>query len=229
MERDLSFIERVEVTPTAASFRFSRPRDLDFVAGQYMLVEVGPGLIHPLSLSDCPAERGFVEFTKRMTGSAYCERLLALKSGERIKVRGPQGSFVVSDRDGGLVFIVGGIGITPIRSILKEMVATGAAPTGMLLLYGNRDREDIAFADELAALSLPGFRMVNVLEDPAGMAGAWQGFISPEIIREEVADLPGRLFMVSGPPVMVKAVGAGLASLGVDEGRVRTDVFAGYE
>ena len=75
----VEFLERLERTKTSVSYRFDFPEEFDFTAGQYMLVDLGDKLIHPLSLSECPKEKGFIEFTKRMTGSPYCHRLKSLQ------------------------------------------------------------------------------------------------------------------------------------------------------
>ncbi len=228
MEYQLSFIDRIERTATAMSLRFRRPPGLDFTAGQYMLVTLNPGLVHPLSLSDDPGEKGFVEFTKRMTGSRFCRHLLSLAPGDGITVRGPMGRFVGDGGEKYLVFIAGGIGITPIRSIMKSLVRSRGNLERVILLYGNTNPADIAFRREIEDLDIPSFRVVHVLADPGGESGHYQGFINGEIIAAELTDIHEAIFMVSGPPVMVAAVEKALLALGVGGDRIRTDIFLGY-
>ena len=125
--------------------------------------------------------------------------------------------------------IAGGIGITPLRSILKSHEKRKGDSIRFILLYGNLNREDIAFRDELANLNLPDYRLVHVLTDPAGMENAYQGYITAEIISREVSEKETATYMVSGPPTMVEVLRKALTSLGVTADRIRTDIFMGYD
>jgi len=224
-----TFLERIERTPRAMSYRFARPEGFTFTAGQYMLLDLGGKLLHPLSLSSCPQETVFIEFTKRMTGSPYCARLESLAKGEAVSVKGPVGKFCYAPSGRTLVMIAGGIGITPIRSILADL-AKGKEDTGtIILLYGNLNRDDITFREELENLKLPDYRLVHVLSDTTGMEkAAHKGFINAGIISTEVPLCKDAEYMVSGPPVMVEAIKKELASLEVAENRIRSDIFLGY-
>ncbi len=228
MATELRFIERIARTPAAVSYRFSRPPGFTFAAGQYMLLwpEAGGSLVHPLSFSAGP-QQNFLEFTKRMTGSPYCQALETLRPGDTVMAKGPLGHFSADGAADEIVCIAGGIGITPIRSILAGMARRNDSRR-VTLIYGNADEADIAFAEELAALSLPQFRLAHVLQRPGSRLKAHSGFITAEIIRSETRDLSAATFLISGPPVMVKAVETQLAGLGVGPERIRTDRFLGY-
>lgn len=228
-EYQVEFIERIQRTPAANSYRFTRPAGLTFTAGQYMVVNLDGELIHPLSLSDCPEESGFIEFTKRMTGSSYCRRLETLVKGEKISVRGPSGKFTLGKAGGNIIMIAGGIGITPIRSILKSHERREGGHCGIILIYGNNDKNDIAFREELENLRLPDYKLVHVLEDNTAMEEADKGFITAEIIFRESSEWGDPAYMISGPPAMVKAITAILATINVPRDRIRTDVFLGYD
>jgi len=224
-----TFLERIERTPKAMSYRFARPEGFTFTAGQYMLLDLENKLLHPLSLSNSPQDSGFIEFTKRMTGSPFCARLESLAKGEAVSVKGPVGKFCYAPSGRTLVMVAGGIGITPIRSILADL-AKGTEGTGpIILLYGNLNREDIPFREELENLRLPDYRLVHVLSDTTGMeTAAHKGFINAGIIAKEVPQCTNADYMVSGPPGMVEAIKKELASLGVAENQIRTDIFLGY-
>jgi ferredoxin-NADP reductase len=229
MEYRTEFLERIERTPASVSYRFTVPTGFRFIAGQYMLVDLGEKLVHPLSLSDCPEESEFIEFTKRMTGSPFCLRLESLKNGDSVIVKGPAGKFYCDDSGGTVVMIAGGIGITPIRSILKSNEKKRGGHCKFILIYGNLHREDIAFRDELENLKLPDYRLVHVLSDTTGLEKAYKGFITAEILSKEVPEPRNVSYMVSGPPAMVEAIKKALATLGVGDDRIRTDVFIGYD
>jgi ferredoxin-NADP reductase len=229
MEYQTEFLEKIARTPASTSYRFKRPQGFNFMAGQYMMVDLGGGLIHPLSLSDGPEENHFIEFTKRMTGSPFCQRLETLKKGETISVKGPAGKFCMEESDALLVLIAGGIGITPMRSILKSLAKKRGGSVRVILIYGNVNREDIAFRDELENLKLPDYRLVHVLSDTTGMKNAHQGFINAAILAQEVPESTTAHYMISGPPVMVEAIKKALATISVAEERIRTDIFIGYD
>ncbi|MDP7417626.1 MAG: FAD-dependent oxidoreductase [Desulfobacterales bacterium] len=228
IEYRTEFVERIDRTPTAVSYRFKKPEDFTFTAGQYMLVDLGNKLTRPLSLSNCPSESEFIEFTKRMTGSQYCDRLESLKKGETISVKGPFGKFCFFGLSRTSVMISGGIGITPIRSILTSLDKKNENIGTVILIYGNMDRKEIAFRNELENIKLPDYHLVHVLSDTTGMENAYQGFINADIISKEVPKSSTAHYMVSGPPVMVEAIKKALTKLDIAEGRIVTDKFLGY-
>jgi NAD(P)H-flavin reductase len=228
MEYRTEFLERIERTPTAVSYRFAMPPGFTFTAGQWMAVDPGDGLVHPLSVSSCPEESDYIEFTKRMTGSQYCDRLRSLNKGEIISVKGPFGEFGIPESGKTCVMIAGGIGITPIRSILKSLEKKTKDIGTIILIYSNMNEKEIAFRDELEYIKLSGYRLVHVLSDTTGVENAYQGFVTADIISEEVTDISDAYYMISGPPAMVKAMVDALAGIDVAESRISTDVFLGY-
>ncbi|UCG39662.1 MAG: hypothetical protein JSV00_05440 [bacterium] len=231
-EHTVRVIETVVRTPTATSVRMAKPEGFTFQPGQWasftMKVEEG-SQSKPLSFSSSPTEP-FLEFTKRITESPFSTAISRLKPGDRITLKGPVGNLVYTGGRERVTFIAGGIGITPIRSILKHALDEGV-PGEKYFLYGNRNLEEIAFADELRSWEGedPDLKVFHVLlEPPEGWEG-FTGFIKRDIIREAVPDLPGQTFFVSGPPPMVGSVMKCLDSLGIDRSRVVKEELKGYE
>jgi ferredoxin-NADP reductase len=222
------FLERIERISTAVSYRFKKPKNFSFTPGQYMLVDLGNKLIHPLSLSNSP-DAEFIEFTKRMSCSPYCERLKSLEKGEIINLKGPIGKFCLTDDSREpLVMIAGGIGITPIMSILKSLEKNRGNIGPVILIYGNMNKEDIAFKDELENLNLPDYHLIHVLLNPTGIEKAYQGFINADVISKEVPHINNANYMLSGPPGMIAAIEKALTTLDVEKDRISTDIFFGY-
>ena len=229
METIVRFIERISRTSQVNSYRFTRPPGFSFQAGQYVIVGLGHEgmLVHPLSFSNGP-QQDFLEFTKRMTGSAYSQYLEGLYQGDQVIMKGPNGDFSMADIPNDIVCLAAGIGITPIRSMLID-AASRHDRRRITLIYGNADDDDVAFADELEKLHLPGFRVVHVLSRSFEGKKAYQGRINSKIIRSEVtADLQEATFLISGPPVMVREMEEQLALLGVSSSRIRVERFLGY-
>ena len=125
--------------------------------------------------------------------------------------------------------IAGGIGITPIRSILKSLERKSEDFFTIILIYGNLNKKDITFRDEMENLKLPGYRLVHVLTDTTGMEKAYQGFITADIISKEVPNNRNVRYMISGPPTMVKAIKETLATMSISEDLIKTDLFIGYD
>jgi ferredoxin-NADP reductase len=146
-------IETMQITESSRSIRFCRPQGFDYLPGQFIILklkgmqgEIGK----PLSLSSSPTE-DFLQVTKRLTGHEFSNALLTLKKGDTIKFSGPYGNFTFNGEHDKLVMLSGGIGITPLRSMIKYCTDKGLA-TDIVLFYSNRLEDDIPFKDEFEGL-----------------------------------------------------------------------------
>ncbi|MBX6334234.1 hypothetical protein IRY61_02745, partial [Candidatus Saccharibacteria bacterium] len=134
---------------------------------------------------------------------------------------GPEGDFTLQDPARNYLFVVGGIGITPIRSMLTEAAAKGLQLNASLL-YANRSEQDIPFRDELEAMRAanPNLKIEYVIEpdrlDEARLRAAIQAIENP-------------LIYISGPEPMVKSLAEQVKAMGVAEENIKMDDFPGYE
>jgi ferredoxin-NADP reductase len=220
------------VTPTVKSFRFPRPAALDYRAGQYMFVTIhvdGDAATKPFTISSSPTERDHLQFTKKLTGHPFSNALDAMTPGDWARLDAPHGAFTFAGDHAKLALLAGGIGITPLRSISRYCVDAGV-DTDIVLLYGSRTEQDIAFREELEAMQAErsNFRVVFTLEQPPPRWTGARGFIDVAMIRREVPDYAVRVFYACGPPVMIRVMEALLGELGVPDDQIRTERFAGY-
>jgi ferredoxin-NADP reductase len=187
--------------------RFSRPEGYEFAAGQWFRVTLdtaaGPEA-HTFSHCSGPADNA-LEMTTRHSTSAFKVALAALQLGASVRIDGPGGRLRLPDDDR-LCFLVGGVGITPIRSMLRDATATGRAFADALLLFGNRDESCVPFADEFSAMAPAGLRTVVCFEQPSEGWTGESGFITAETVRRHLDPDDGRPFVVTGPPIMVEAM-----------------------
>ncbi|UCF31391.1 MAG: FAD-dependent oxidoreductase [bacterium] len=229
---DVTTLEIIERTPTCLSVRTGKPEGFTFMAGQWgLFTPVASGITEgkPLSFSSSPTEP-FLEFTKRISGSAFSGGIRSLRPGDPVHFRGPAGNLVLEGGEGKILFVVGGIGITPIRSILRYMADSGHESDGTLL-FANRSLDEIPFREELESMASGGswLRVIHVLEDPpTGWKGP-TGFVTLDTLREQVSDLKERAIFLCGPPPMVSCLEGMLSELGVPENRVRKEQLEGYE
>jgi ferredoxin-NADP reductase len=219
-------------TPAIHRLRIERPAGYRFRPGQHALLRLvtdhGPDL-RPLSLAG-PPDGPHLEFATRAGTSAFKQAFLALQPGDPVKVSRPMGGLRYDDTHPA-VLVAGGIGITPLRSLLRAGdVGPGAQP--IRLLYSNRTAGDIPFADELSALARgrDDVSITWVLTQPDDGPlpdGAHVGRISEDLLRRQELELPGAIFYVTGPAAMVSDVRQMLRRVGVEGRRVRS-VAQGY-
>ncbi|MBI4334086.1 MAG: oxidoreductase [Chloroflexi bacterium] len=224
----------IQRTPTVKSFQFPiKTKGVRYMPGQFFFLTIkikGEEAIHHFSFSSSPTDKGYIEFTKRITGSDFSQALNVLKPGDWARLRGPDGGFVLPRKQQKLAFLSGGIGITPLRSMLRY-VTVKKVPYDVVLLYGNNAPEEIPFRDELAVLAAaqPGIRIEHILSAPSPEWRGKTGYISKDLVAELVPDYRERLFYISGPPRMVITLEEQLTALSVPQGQLKRDSFTGYD
>jgi ferredoxin-NADP reductase len=231
-----TLLEKVPRAVDTASFRFSRPPDYTFEAGQFFTVTIpspdGP-LDHTFSHADSPTE-DHIELTTRLTGSAFKNALDALPLGAEVTFQGPAGRFVFRYEEPKIAFLTGGVGITPVRSMLRYLADSGGAGRvagqELVLFYGCMTESGIVYREELDELArtVPGLRLVYVLTSPKRRWKGHRGFITADIVREELSDPAAWIYYIVGPPPMVTAMQKMMEQLGIPESRTLTEGFAGY-
>ncbi len=227
--------EIIPRTPNIKSFRFPVDGDVRYQPGQFFFITIkirGEEAIHHFSFSSSPTEKGHIEFTKRITTSDFSQALAVMKPGEWAHLRGPEGTFTLPRKQRKLAFLSGGIGITPLRSMLR-FVTDKKLDYDIVLLYGNNTWEDIAFRDELDGITRTNrrVRVEYILSGPT-FPPDWKGktgFINKDIVVEMVPDYKERLFYLSGPPRMVIALEGQLTALNMKREQIKEDSFTGYD
>ena len=226
-----TFRERLDCGSGTATFRFDKPQGYSFVPGQFVMLTLTTAegeQTKIFSHCDAPGDP-YIEITTRLSGSAFKNALEALRPSDEVGMSGPGGRFTVPEGCRKAAFLVGGVGITPARSIIRDAVlrSTGLA---VALFFGNQDQSCIPFGEELAgyAASHPEIEVVNVLAVPeAGWEGE-TGFITAETVRRHVEGLDGWHWFVCGPPAMVTAMERVVADLGLPDESVSFERFGGY-
>jgi ferredoxin-NADP reductase/Na+-translocating ferredoxin:NAD+ oxidoreductase RnfD subunit len=233
--------KKSRIASNILDFVFEPSRRLAFKPGQYIEVT----LAHPrpdsrgnrrfFTLASSPTEDNLrlgVRFYEQ--GSSFKRALSALPklNARTTIVAGPvAGDFTLPDDPRQkLVFIAGGIGITPFRSMLKYLLDM-QEPRDIVVFYASRTVNEIAYLDVLnAAQTQLGIRVFYILTDTAAIPRNWRGLagrIHEGMILKALPDYDERTFYLSGPPDMVRAYERILKNMGVEQARIKTDSFSG--
>ena len=230
--------ERRSETADVVSFIFDLSgQPFEYRPGQFAFCELDAldfpderGNRRHFTISSSPTEKGIVMFTTRMRGSGFKETLRHAPLGYEISLGTPLGNFVLPEVEiRHHVFIAGGIGVTPYRSILRDAL-DAKKPIDALMLYFNRSSADIVFRQELEEISrqMPTFSLVHVLSDSEPVWKGEKGRLDEALLRKWVPNLDQQLFWMSGPPPMVMAYKELIKQTGTKDESIRTDSFTGY-
>jgi ferredoxin-NADP reductase len=235
----IKLLRREEVAEGTMSFYFDRPPGFQFKPGQYLdctLIDPpetdAEGNIRTFSLASSPEEKELM-IVMRMRDTAFKRVLEKMPLGSELKVEGPMGSFTLHGATSRpAVFLAGGIGITPFRSMIVNEVRKGFAHR-IVLFYSNRRPEDAAFLHELQQLGKEhgNYQIVCNVTQQEKSKCAWNGetgYIDQAMLARFVPDLPTPIYYIAGPPAMVTAVRHTLVGAGVNEDDIRSEDFAGY-
>lgn len=231
-----SLLERESPCEGTVAFRFSKPAGFAFRPGQYVDISLiqppkmdTQGASRTFSIASAPYEPDLLVAT-RMGHSAFKRALAQAPVGTEARLEGPYGSFTLHKNTAKpAVFLAGGIGITPFRSIIRQ-AAHDHLDHSLYLFYGNSRFGRAAFLPELEELatSCPQFHLVAVMADPAGGWRGQVGQLTPALIAQHLAALRGPIYYIAGPPDMVGDVRRSLAAAGIDEDDIRAEEFGGY-
>lgn len=222
---EIEFIARQQEGPFVTSFTFSRPQGLQFDAGDYVELAINfPGAVTGersgdkrwMSIASSPSEDTLLFATKfSPTPSAYKQAFLSLNPGDKAFISPAIGNFNLPRRTDAILLIAAGIGITPFRSMLKD-VTDNQLEHDIQLMYTARESEHI-------------FREI-ITESPAiaHMHTSNDGYLTIEKIMESVPDWADRTIYLSGPQPMIEQFYSEFLARGISRGQLRLDYFPGY-
>ncbi len=208
------------------------PLPFTHVAGQYLNLALtidGVRVNRSYTIASSPTRSAYCEISVKAAANGHASKHLhaTLKPGSRLKVSAPAGKFVFAGHEARrIVLIAGGVGITPMMSVVRSLTDRGWDGE-MFLVFAVRTRKDIVFQDELAYLQA---RFANLhvrytLSQPdADWTGA-RGTISRELLTDFIPSFTRGPVMVCGPAPMMTAMRALLVSMGVPDAEVHDEAF----
>lgn len=182
---------------------------------------------HPFSFSSSAEARdGSVEMSIRGLGD-FSRTVRDIPVGKRVYLDGPYGAFTIGNPADMHVLIAGGVGITPMMSMIRTL-ADRHDDRPVVLLYGATDQESITFREQLEELAgRLALTTVYVLTDPPSDWTGEQGFITPDVLRRHVPPpYDEHEYFICGPPPMMDAMEAALAHLGVPMSKYHSERYS---
>lgn len=226
----------LEESADIRTLRLARPEGFDFQPGQFVPVRLqidGKPHVRCYSISSAPDTRGYLEISVRRQGLVSGTLHATMRAGATLAINRPAGQFVYpAGDDRPVALIAGGIGITPLLSMLRHAVASD--PTRpVTLLYSARHEHDLAFLDELRVVAArhPQVKIAITLTQPVGTPHSggdllWRtGRVDADLIRQYVAAPTHTVFCMCGPSPMMAAMSALLTGVGVPPSQIRFEHF----
>ena len=260
---EITLIEKDKVDSTdVMSFKFTKHNNdgidnkiVNYTAGQFAFFDIGEvyndpkGPIRHFTISSSPTEN-FIMFSTRIRDSPYKKRLSTMEKGTKVKMKGPEGHFVLhQDYTKPAVFLSGGIGVTPFRSMIKYATDM-QLPIKIIMFDSNRNRNNILFKkefDEWANMN-KNLKIIYTISEKdqndneqsslsplsSTTADDWKGEygrINKAMILKYVDthELNNSIFYICGPPSMLKAMQILLQEdLEIPKERIKVEEFTGY-
>jgi ferredoxin-NADP reductase/nitrite reductase/ring-hydroxylating ferredoxin subunit len=250
-EFELVLLEKQKYNGTdVMSLKFSKhdtakqKKELDYISGQYAFFDIGgvfndpEGPLRHFTIASSPTEN-FIMISTRIRDTPYKKRLSSLEEKRtKVKVRGPMGKFILhEDHSKPAVFLSGGIGVTPFRSMIKY-VTDKQLPIKIVMFDSNRDENNILYKnefDEYLKIN-KNLKIIYAITGEGGQPplGHWEGEIGridKPMITKYVSedDLNKSIFYICGPPAMLNAIQNILnEKLRIPKDRVKIEEFTGY-
>jgi len=235
----LPFLKRKQLTKDVHSFYFDRAAvDFDFLPGQYIQMRLphqSPdvrGTTRYFTISSSPHEKHLMVTTK-MVQSTFKETLHGLVSGQNVQFFGPMGWFLEPrDEQFEKVFLSGGIGITPFRSLLLSLEKESLSQKVTLIAFFSH-KNNALFAKELKAVaaSHPHITVVysfSNFQENQNNDGDELGRISQTLLQKYVKDIQKPKYYLVGPMAMVSSTRNLLQKLSISDEKIFTEDFTGY-
>jgi glycine betaine catabolism B len=239
------------------SFKFTRSDDqqkelsLNYKAGQYAVIDLGTredpeGPMRSFTIASSPTEEEYILISTRIRDTPFKKKLADLEIGSLVKITAPLGKFVLPEDDNPrpVVFLSGGIGVTPFRSMVKY-ATDKQSPIKIMMFDSNRNEENILYkevfndcvsanknlevvhtiTDEVQEVSSPSPSTVNYDRKRE------RGYINKVMLAKYMTtdELNNSIFYICGPPGMLKAMQTLLQEeLEIPKERIKVEEFTGY-
>lgn len=235
----VKLVRSEEIAEGTRAFYLEKPSGFEHKAGQTLdLTLLNPpstdaeGNTRAFTIASAPHEPHLMVAT-RLRDTAFKRVIRDLAPQSEVEIDGPFGSFTLhNDVSRPAVFLIGGIGVTPVRSIVVDATKRKLAHK-LYLFYSNRRPEDAAFLDELKRQGSdnPNFKLIATMTEADKSRTKWdgeRGFIDRAMLSRHLSDFSRPVYYLAGPRPMVAAMRTLLSGVEVNDDNIRTEEFSGY-
>ena len=222
----MKLIDKIHLANDTYAFIFERPSKFTFLPGQYIKILLNiknpdsRGVSRYFTVASSPTEK-YLMVTTRIIQSSFKKTLHSLPIGSKVKTRGPWGSFILDEKDKRpRVYLAGGIGITPARS-MSIFIRDKNLDILFTLLASFSKKDEVIFYDELTTFKNKNIKTIIKITSERGR-------INENTIKENVGNTKNSIYYISGPTGFVEAMEKLIKSLGVAEENIKTEDFPGY-
>ncbi len=237
---ETKFIKKEKLTDEIYTFYFDRVKRgsaeyFDFIPGQYVRLTLridnpdGRGSSRYFTISSSPTDLEYFTITTRIIKSSFKKSLLALKSGEKVKVYGPMGYFDFEYKDSApKILLAGGIGITPFYSLLRFIDAKKLKQK-ITLFVSFADREEMIFFDELKEVEKRNSNIKVIYTLTKEKCSEFEyGRINEQLIKRYAKDYKDSKFFIVGSEEMEEALYGIVSKMGIKDKNIFKENFSGY-
>lgn len=237
MTQIIKLIKKELVANDTMAFYWEKPTSFEFVAGQFCEITLlnppetdDEGNTRAFSFVNTPNDDYLITAT-RMRNTAFKRNLKNLLIGTEVRLTGPYGDFKLhKDQTKPAVFIIGGIGITPVRSIIANAI-NNKLTHQITLVYSNRTPADAPFVSDFEKFASinSNFKFIPIYTKTSKRGSiVGKGHINSGMLKKYISDIMGSVYYLSGPAGMVKSIRQMLIEIGADEDSIKTEEFSGY-
>jgi glycine betaine catabolism B len=216
--------------------------EMHYTAGQYAFFKLdgvsddAKGPIRHFSIASSPTEQDYILISTRIRDTSYKQKLASLEKGTKILAWGPRGEFVLhEDYSKPAVFLSGGIGVTPFRSMIK-FATDKQLPIKIIMFDSNRNEQNILYKDEFDrwAMQNKNFKVIYTVTEEGTSDVNWsgeRGRIDMSMLERYLSkdEIDNAVFYMCGPPGMVKAMQELVQQeLQIPNDRLKVEAFIGY-
>jgi ferredoxin-NADP reductase len=239
---ELTFLRKEKESKDAYTFYFKHVKNnssekVDFKPGQYLKLFLefknpdNRGSSRYFTISSSPNEKNFITITTRIIKSSFKIKLNSLKSGEKKQAFGPIGYFDFDAKSRmNSVFLTGGMGITPVHSILNT-INLKTFKSKIILISSFSNMEDVVFYDEFKKIEMKSNNVkiiYTLTKDKIMYSDFEKGRITGNMIKKYVQDYEKPKFFITGPEEFVNDAFDLVKSLGIPEENIFKEDFPGY-
>lgn len=240
MDFKIKLLEKNVVAKDTQTYVFDKPEGFTYKAGEYIFL-ILPHLVSPdprgntrhFTLSSSPTEKDLT-ITMRMRESGYKKTLDSLPIGTVLDMQDSPDTFYWDNDEetSPQIFIAGGMGVSPFRSIIKY-ISDKNISSPIHLIYSNKTPEDIVFQDELDAISKKNsnIKVFHTITRPNLTNTTWDGYkgrIDKDLIEKLTTNSLSPTYWLCGPPDMVSSMEEILEELSVSGQNIKVEKFTGY-